>query len=323
MMKLEDIGFYTLSDERARTHNINSKLWRAELILTDVCNFNCPYCRGLRSDLKGTMHLNDAMNTLNLWISHGLKNVRFSGGEPTLYNGLDKLIIRSKVSGVNRIAISTNGSASLDKYQYLLDCGVNDFSISLDACCASTGKTMCGNIDGMWDNVIKSIQYLSERTYVTTGIVLSYTNIKEVIDTIYLADDLGVSDIRIISASQTNQLIPGLENLRSDVLNRHPILNYRVNNYLNEINVRGIKPTDSKKCWLMVDDIAVAKDKHFPCIIYLREGGDSVGIVNSDMRKDRLNWILNHNTHLDPICYNNCLDVCVEFNNKSEYFKTT
>ena len=47
-MKLEKIGFYTLSDKRAKSVTIKSPIQRGELILTDKCNLKCPYCRGLK-----------------------------------------------------------------------------------------------------------------------------------------------------------------------------------------------------------------------------------------------------------------------------------
>jgi hypothetical protein len=51
-MKLEDIGFYTLSDSRCVSATDTTNLMRCELILTDACNFSCKYCRGQRKDLK-------------------------------------------------------------------------------------------------------------------------------------------------------------------------------------------------------------------------------------------------------------------------------
>ena len=43
-MRLEDIGFYTLSDARAAGASASSPLWRCEMILTDLCNLRCRYC---------------------------------------------------------------------------------------------------------------------------------------------------------------------------------------------------------------------------------------------------------------------------------------
>lgn len=46
-MKLEDIGFYTLSDARALSASEYSPLMRCELIVTSRCNFRkkCRYSR--------------------------------------------------------------------------------------------------------------------------------------------------------------------------------------------------------------------------------------------------------------------------------------
>jgi len=119
-MKLQDIGFYTLSDERAKNSSSTSPLFRAELILTDKCNFFCPYCMGLRKDIEGTLSRDQALNILELWVKEGLVNVRFSGGEPSLYPHLKELVSYCKQNKVQHIAISTNGSADLEYYKEAL-----------------------------------------------------------------------------------------------------------------------------------------------------------------------------------------------------------
>jgi sulfatase maturation enzyme AslB (radical SAM superfamily) len=54
---LENIGFYTLSDDRCKNASSTSPLMRCELVLTDACNFKCPYCRGQRKELRKHMSL--------------------------------------------------------------------------------------------------------------------------------------------------------------------------------------------------------------------------------------------------------------------------
>ena len=71
----------------------------------------------------------------------------------------------------------------------------------------------------------------------------------------------------------------------------------------------------------MLDDMAVLQKYHFPCIIYMREGGNPVGKIGPDMREDRLKWLLTHNVMEDKICRENCLDVCIEHCNKVKKFK--
>lgn len=316
-MSLESIGFYTLSDARAAQVSVYSPLWRCELILTSRCNFNCPYCR----HVGGTdIPLDTAQTTLTQWIGEGLRNVRFSGGEPTMYEGLGKLVAQAKAGGVQRIAISTNGSASLDTYLALLDAGVNDFSISLDACCAATGDTMSGTY-GMYQRIIDNITALSARTYVSVGVVLTDTNHHELSRIIVHAHNCGVADIRIISAAQSSLTLTELT-IPREIRQKHPILDYRLRHLEEGISLRGLSPTDCSHCPLVLDDMVVIGEHHYPCVIYAREGGQPIGTMGMTFRADRLQWMLTHNTHTDPICSRNCLDVCRDYNNTVQRLHT-
>ena len=313
---LKTIGFYTLSDARAKQASATSPLWRAELILTGRCNFKCAYCRQVGGD---DLPMDQAEATVRLWGKQGLKNVRFSGGEPTMYKGLAKLVTLAKSVGVERIALSTNGASSMAKYKELLDCGVTDFSISLDACCAEDGDKMAGGRKGAFKRVVNTIRFLSDKTYVTVGVVLTSDNKEQAEEIIRFAGDLGVSDIRVIPAAQDGKALPKLE-VDTDTLKKYPILNYRMKNISNGVNVRGIMSGMPKKCGLVLDDMAVMGNKHYPCIIYLREGGEAIGTVGEGMRKEREDWYRTHDTHSDPICSGNCLDVCVSYNETHEQY---
>jgi len=311
-MRLEDIGFYTLSDERAQTSSIYTPLWRCELILGARCNFRCPYCRHIGGrDLAQSK----AEDIVRLWANQGLKNIRFSGGEPTLQPGLTNLVKLSKELDIERIAISTNGSADYELYQSLIDEGANDLSISLDACCAEDGDKMAGNKKGSWNKVVDNIRQLSKLTYVTVGVVLTDQNISIVNETIEFAHNLGVSDIRIIPAAQNGDKLKNIY-VNKELLDVHPILRYRVQNIQNGLTVRGLSSNDPNRCSLVLDDMAVMGEEHYPCIIYMREQGKPIGKVGLNMRLEREEWSKNHDTHKDPICKKNCLDVCINFNRK-------
>jgi len=234
-----------------------------------------------------------------------------------MYDKLVTLVEQSVRGGVERVAISSNGSFPLGRYKELIDAGVNDFSISLDACCASTGEKMCGGIKCAWQKVVSNIEAISKLVYTTVGVVLTDDNISQVSDIIKFADGLGVADIRIISAAQFNKPIEALANVSDDILNRHPILKYRVENFRAGKPIRGIGKNDSNRCHIAIDDMAVAGKWHFPCIIALREGCNPIGEVGDSMRAQRAEWSRSHDTHLDPICKKNCLDCIVLANNKS------
>lgn len=107
-----------------------------------------------------------------------------------------------------------------------------------------------------------------------------------------------------------------LEEISDDILNVHPILKYRVNHFKKGINVRGISDTDTDKCAIVIDDSIIAGQYHFPCVIYMREGGKPIGKMGPDMRKERFDWFKNHNCKEDEICKEQCLDVCRHYNNR-------
>ena len=320
-MKLEKIGFYTLSDDRCKNASANSPIWRAEVLLTDRCNFKCPYCRGIKSEIQNDLPLDKAIEILTYLFQENIKNIRFSGGEPTLYKSLHDLVALCTWNNVSRIAISTNGSAILPYYKELINLGVSDFSISLDACCASTANIMAGK-QGYYNTIINNIRELAKLTYVTVGIVFDEKNISQLNGVIQLANDLGVSDIRIIPSAQYNQEAI-LTKLQFDFINKFPILKYRLDNHNSGINIRGLTSIDNKTCPLVLDDIAIAGNYHYPCIIYLREQGDPIGNLShlSEIREQRQWWYLTHNCYKDKICRNNCLDVCRTYNNKYEEFR--
>ena len=313
---LEDIGFYTLCDSRTANLSAISPMWRCEMILTERCNFKCPYCRGLRGDCLGDMPMVKAYEVLDQWCNQGLRNVRFSGGEPMLYPGLGDLVEYCNTFGVKRIALSTNGSFPLHRYIELWEKGVNDFSISFDACCAGVCGEMSGGAEKAFDRITENIKRLSQRTYVTVGVVLTDDNLGDLAGIVQLAHDLGVADIRIIPAAQEGNMIKGVESISQEVLDAHPILAYRVANILAGKPVRSISESDSGRCYIPVDDSVVCGNYHFPCVIYMRELGEPIGEIGPNMRQERVKWSEKHNPYLDPICQKNCLDVCVDHNNK-------
>lgn len=325
-MNLKEIGFYTLSDDRVKNTSEKSQMKRCEMIITEYCNFKCPYCRGLKDSIYGErtfkqLSLTEIKRNIDYWcVGEPLENIRFSGGEPTLHKDIVDIISYAKSKGIKRIAISTNGSNKIELYKKIIDAGCNDFSISLDACCADDGDKMSGGIKGAWDVVVKNIEELSKLTYVTVGVVLTPDNIDKTIDTIRFAHKLGVSDIRIISAAQWNEPIPRLNEVEKEIQDVHPILRYRINHFAEGRNVRGMVETDAKKCALVLDDSVIAGDYHFPCVIYMREKGEAIGKVSENMRLERAEWFKNHDCYKDDICRKNCLDVCIDYNDKYREF---
>ena len=151
------------------------------------------------------------------------------------------------------------------------------------------------------------------------------TNIKELNAMAEFAHNLGVDDIRILSAAQWNDK-EKFKNIctNKQILDVHPILKYRVDNFNKGRNVRGISETDCNKCRLMLDDMVVMNNNHYPCVIHMREKGGAIGSVIGksieEIRIERAEYLVQHDSYKDPICKKNCLDVCVDYNNKVQSF---
>lgn len=317
---LERIGYSTLTDQRAMTASTTSPMRRCEMILTNRCNFACPYCNGLPPLINRPMTWEEIQTGLECWFQAGLENVRFSGGEPTLHRDVLKAIALCKSSGVSHIGMTSNGSNRLAFYRRLVDAGLTNISISLDASEPELGDHMAGDIAGAWTKVVHNIRELSKITDVIVNVVYNAANLDGTISTIWLAHDLGVKDILLVADSHYTHAAIGLRRLPQAILDAHPILKYRVENALSRPAVRGLSETDAHHCALVLDDSIIAGTYHFPCALYMREGGSPIGKVTPSMRQDRYQWFQSHNTYADPICRQFCVDLYIDYNNAYAHF---
>lgn len=107
--------------------------------LTDKCNLRCIYC--MPSDVDDEdEHINNGLSideykfVIKSMASVGIKKLRFTGGEPTLYPGLNELIRFAKNEcNINDIAITANGINLGKIVSKLKISGLNKVNISLDS----------------------------------------------------------------------------------------------------------------------------------------------------------------------------------------------
>jgi MoaA/NifB/PqqE/SkfB family radical SAM enzyme len=344
--KVDNIGFYTLTTariERVRkaleavnTPNFDYRelrniapLWRTETLITTLCNFKCSYCRGETSWFNGGhVPVEKIKFIIDTFANEYVEFMRFSGGEPTIHPNFINILRYARLKRYPngsrlKVAISSNGSASRDIYEKCVNEDlVYDWSISLDGCCAEDIELIAGR-SNVGDKVLSNLKFLCDSgVYVTVGIVLTETNISSAMKTIKLAYDIGVSDIRIISSAQWNKLLIECIDIPQYILDKYPILRYRINNIKNGINVRGIKDTDFQHCNLLVDDTIITygnnKIYQLPCIIAAREGISPIAELDKDFRQKSILWAKNINVHKIKICRDNCLDVCIDYMNAIE-----
>lgn len=111
--------------------------------VTDRCNFRCTYCMPkqvfnaryqflVRDDL---LSFEEIARLTRLFVKHGVRKLRLTGGEPLLRKRLEVLIAELKIiAGVEDIALTTNASLlTAAKARDLKKAGLDRITVSLDA----------------------------------------------------------------------------------------------------------------------------------------------------------------------------------------------
>lgn len=115
----------------------NRSITYLRISVTDRCNLRCMYCMPV--DGIKLMHHKDILSyeeiteTVRTLIPFGIQKIRFTGGEPLVRKGFEKLVkMVADVEGIEDISITTNGILLVDKARQLAENGLNRVNISLD-----------------------------------------------------------------------------------------------------------------------------------------------------------------------------------------------
>ncbi|MEG0773951.1 GTP 3',8-cyclase MoaA [Clostridium sp.] len=105
--------------------------------LTDRCNLRCIYCmpddKYNVKTCEETINFQDILKVIKASAALGVTKVRFTGGEPLIVKGIEKLIYEtSKVCGIEDISLTTNGILLGDMAEELKRVGLTRVNISLD-----------------------------------------------------------------------------------------------------------------------------------------------------------------------------------------------
>ena len=168
---------------------INDKLKRSfeylRISLTDRCNYRCSYCMPkdiFNADYKylkksELLTFEEILSFIKALKAFDIKKIRLTGGEPLLRRNIENLINGIKDTGINEVALTTNGSLlSFNKAKLLKQNGLDSVTISLDSLRCSTNKK-----------------------------INPYSNLSKVIDSIYIATDVfGYAKINVVIMNNVN-----------------------------------------------------------------------------------------------------------------------
>ena len=114
--------------------------------VTDRCNFRCSYCMPREvfdRDYAFLPHsalltFEEIARTARLFVAHGVRKIRLTGGEPLLRKNIERLIemlsaLRTVDGQPLDLTLTTNASILARKAQSLKDAGLQRVTVSLDA----------------------------------------------------------------------------------------------------------------------------------------------------------------------------------------------
>ncbi|HEU5132480.1 MAG TPA: radical SAM protein, partial [Pyrinomonadaceae bacterium] len=119
--------------------------------LTDRCNFRCFYClphgEPPIAPKEQMLSYEEIDYVCEIFVSLGIEKIRLTGGEPMLRRDIETIIrklSRLKSSGLQDLALTTNGYYLPERAQSLKDAGLDRVTISLDSLKRDVFKRMTG-----------------------------------------------------------------------------------------------------------------------------------------------------------------------------------
>ena len=105
--------------------------------VTDRCNLRCIYCMpesGVRLvDRSLILQEPEIIRICRVMAELGITRIKFTGGEPLVRAGMDRLVYEiKKLSGIQKVTLTTNGILLKDQMEGLASAGLDGLNISLD-----------------------------------------------------------------------------------------------------------------------------------------------------------------------------------------------
>ena len=127
------------------TDTLGRPLRDLRISVTDRCNFRCNYCMPKEVFGKDYPYLphgallsfEEITRLARLFLAHGVRKIRLTGGEPLLRKNLEALVaqlaaLRTVDGKAPDLTLTTNGALLARKAQSLKDAGLNRVTVSLD-----------------------------------------------------------------------------------------------------------------------------------------------------------------------------------------------
>lgn len=341
----------SLIDEPARVDGA-TPLHRLTVFLTYRCNLDCPYCKTIaRSEAeleaapqkRRTFTVSDFGALLATHAGTPLRHLHFTGGEASLVHGLDEMVRLAKRAGVEHLSMTTNGTLPAPRLLRLVDAGLDELRVSLDAGEPGLGEALTGRRHA-WARAMETLEGLcaarrqGARFFLIVNTVVGLANRAQLAELVGLFLSLGVDDMKLITDVDAKAHLgdfPEAAEVKAKlhaVLARHPagafpLLRRKVETVFAPDAI-GLAPTtarDGWRCFIPLTERTVDGAAYYPCSVYLREGGAPLGPLTDAPERQRqvsARFVTTHDCASDAICQRYCLHCTRAYNDAANARRT-
>lgn len=147
-----------------------------DLRITSKCNLNCQFCYGTKC--KEELLIDQWEELLDRFWTFGVRKLVISGGEPTLYSDICRLIKHAKSLGYI-ITLSTNGTLYSNLHLDDILVNLDWISLPIDGTTFEAYRRMRNLNIELYNNIFKLMKYVATHfdTKIKIGTVISRKNI--------------------------------------------------------------------------------------------------------------------------------------------------
>jgi MoaA/NifB/PqqE/SkfB family radical SAM enzyme len=321
-------------------------LHRITVFVTYRCNLACPYCKTIarseeelaaRPEKRATFTAEDLRRLLEAHAGTPIRHLHFTGGEATLVRALPEMVSIARALGVERVSVTSNGTMPVEVYRALVDRGIDEIRISLDAADPVMGRALTLR-GGAWAAAVRAVKELAALRaagapfFLIVNTVVGRENRAELPAIVRFLLSLGPDDVKLITEVDEKRSLPDFpardevaralrELLAGHPRSAFPLLRRKLDTVFapDSIGLDAVPPgqDDDFRCYIPLTERTVDALHYYPCSVYLREGGAPLGRVDEPQAAQRAKtaaFVERGDCRRDPICREYCLHCTRAFN---------
>ncbi|MBK7876955.1 MAG: radical SAM protein [Planctomycetes bacterium] len=250
---------------------------------------------------------------------------------------LARMARRAKERGVARTSLTSNGTLPAERYLELVDAGLDELRISIDAADERTGDLLTAR-RGMWRKSIRTARALGRARkhgadfFLIFNLVVTRANRAGLPRIVRFLVDLGADDVKLITEvdrardladfPERDAVERALAALVAELPDeRFPLLRRKLGTVFapDSIGLDRARPHSDGtwRCYVPLTERTVDAVNYYPCSVYLREGGAPLGRIDEPQSVQRAKtaaFVARGDCTTDPICARYCLHCTREFN---------